>query len=262
MSKLNKQVIKTNIHTLIDEVFVFDTIDSTNTEAKRFFQAGNIINALFISNEQTKGRGRQGKSFFSPANTGLYMTLLLLDTPTSDMRIFDLPTIKMAVSISKAFAQLTKKSLQVKWVNDIFYNGYKVGGILTEKVYSPPNNMHALIVGVGINLSTTIFPNELKNIAGSINEKISRNILATTIVNDFITNNTNPYETIKEYKKISLVLGKRIAFEYNNEVFVGDAIDINNEGYLIVRLLDNDYLTLNSGEISLASKQFVYKPGK
>ncbi|HQC54308.1 MAG TPA: biotin--[acetyl-CoA-carboxylase] ligase [Clostridia bacterium] len=257
MNKLDQQIITEGIHHSIDEVFVFDTIDSTNTEAKKVFQAGNNINALFISNEQTAGRGRQGKSFYSPADTGLYMTLLLQEQTINQTNIVDLPTIKMAVSVSKAFNKLTGKNIQVKWVNDIFYKGYKVGGILTEKVYSPAHNISALVIGIGINISTTIFPNELKNIAGAINEQISRNHFAIEITNAVMATDTNLGEIIEEYKQISLVLGKTITFMYNNECVTGVATDINDKGHLIVRLPNNSYLTLNSGEISLTSKQFI-----
>ena len=149
-------------------VRVFDEIDSTNTEAKRMVADGFKADAILVAHTQTAGRGRMGRSFYSPAQTGAYFSILhTLDTPLCDAVAI---TSAASVAVMRAIRTLAGIQTDIKWVNDLYYNGKKICGILTEAV-SAGESIH-VIVGIGINLDTADFPEELKAIAGSLNAKI------------------------------------------------------------------------------------------
>lgn len=220
----------------------FQTVSSTNTYAKE-----NIKNlslpALIISDEQTAGRGRQGKSFFSPKDTGLYMTLVF-NAPES----CELLTPVAAVAVCKELETLGIKP-KIKWVNDIFVNERKVCGILTE-CFSKGDNIY-IALGIGINLTTESFPNEL-NIAGSLSLSCDKTKLAENIsrrILSFCQNNNK--DIIKEYKKRLFVLNKDIKYTKNNREFSARAVDINELCNLIVKHSDGSEAILSSGEISI-----------
>lgn len=144
-------------------VEVYDSLDSTNTLAKS--RADGDAPLLIIARSQTGGRGRLGRSFHSPARTGLYMTVAYTtDQPLSEaVRV----TCAAAVAAVSTIEALTDKRPAIKWVNDMYLNGCKVGGILTEAV-TRPDRLHRMAVGIGLNLSTTEFPEGLRAPAASL----------------------------------------------------------------------------------------------
>ena len=234
------------------DVFVYDSIDSTNTEAKRIFEKGKN-NMLLCAEKQTAGRGRHGKSFYSPEKTGVYFSLVIKRTMalTYASRV----TTAAAVAVCEAIEELTDKKPKIKWVNDIFLDGKKICGILTEAIPSEKkNSADGLITGIGINILTTDFPYEIRDIAGSLGEKtIDKNLLVSKITEkifDFAKNLENP-KIIEEYKARSLVIGRDISYETNGEKHTATAVDIDENCSLVVKLSDGKTVTLTSGEISI-----------
>ena len=144
-------------------VKIWEEIDSTNNIAKSESDADTP--ALYIARTQTGGRGRLGRSFHSPADTGLYMTVAYTtNRPLSEaVRV----TAAAAVAAASAIEALTKITPSVKWVNDLYLHGAKVGGILTEAV-TRPDGAHRMVVGLGINLTTATFPEGLRAPATSL----------------------------------------------------------------------------------------------
>ncbi len=264
MEKLNREIpdlSSKNIGSHLDnpknfDIYVLDTVDSTNSYAKKLAQNGAKNNTVVIANHQTAGRGRLGRTFYSPAHTGLYMSILLCP----DGRILDPAalTIAAAVAVCRCVSTLCDKKPQVKWVNDIFVDNKKICGILAE-AGSDSGILSYIIIGIGLNISTEVFPGELKSIAGSLNTTVNRNVIAGEIINQL--NTLRPLcgtqALIDEYKSFSLVLGKKINFTQNGETYHGTAIDINIEGNLIVRLDTQETVVLKSGEISLGSQNFI-----
>ncbi len=224
----------------------FDTIDSTNTFARE--NADNLTTPVLITAyEQTKGRGRHGKSFFSP-DSGIYFSLLFEADPS-----FDLITPAAAVCTCKALKEICGIDADIKWVNDIFYNGKKVCGILTERFIS--NNKTYTIVGIGINLNTKEFPADLPQ-AGCLGVDIEGRIIAERVA-ELLLQYNSCYEReniLKEYKNKLFIIGKEIDYELNGVIYSGICADINNECNLIVKKPDGDYITLKSGEISIKVK--------
>ena len=146
----------------------FESLPSTNTYAKENIAVLSLP-SLIIANEQTAGRGRRGNSFFSPKDTGLYMTIVFEEKGNSELLT---PIAAVAVCETLEKAGIDPK---IKWVNDIFINGRKVCGILAERCISDGKSY--IILGIGINISTCVFPDELKN-AGSINIDCDKEKLA------------------------------------------------------------------------------------
>ncbi|MDO4618925.1 MAG: biotin--[acetyl-CoA-carboxylase] ligase [Clostridia bacterium] len=219
------------------DVMTLDTVDSTNSYLKRLSPKKNT---LVVANEQTNGRGRQGKSFFSPKDTGIYMSVFL------DIPPYPLLTPDIAVSVCDALDKISPERAKIKWVNDIFLNGKKVAGILTER------HENGVIIGIGINISTANFPDDIKNIAGSLNVNADKSAIIADIVNGLMSNKNR----LDCYKKRLFFLGKEITFIKDGISYTGTALDINEDGNLIVRT-ENETMTLISGEISLGSGRFV-----
>ncbi len=244
-----------------DRLHIFDKIDSTNIYCKKLIQTSPKHQTLVIAETQTAGKGRMGRNFFSPADTGIYMSYII------DRKKIILPptllTVAAGVSVCRVLRNLCKINANIKWVNDIFTNGKKVCGILAESIPAPKTNeLQYIIVGIGINISTPmhIFPEELKDIAGSVfPHNITRNQIIAEIINELnnICSENNITKLINEYKTYSFVIGEKISFMQNGISQTGIATDINCEGNLIVLLENANLIILNSGEVSLESKNFT-----
>lgn len=247
-----RSLLKRNAERL--EVIVLDTVDSTNNEAKRMLATGDCADHLIIANEQTNGRGRLGRSFYSPKNTGIYMTLLMQSRlPLSDAVTV---TTAAAVAVVKAIENVTGIVSEIKWVNDVYVNGKKVCGILTEAISDfETGTAKSIIIGIGINITTEHFPDDIQDRAASLraNVPVRNNIIAET-ANQLVSIYDNlPDKTsfISCYREHSLVIGKKIDFYINNIKQTGIARDIDDNGGLIVSLSDGSCITLSSGEVTV-----------
>lgn len=230
-------------------VHVFDEIDSTNTEAKRMASGGFLGDALLVAHSQTAGRGRMGRSFYSPNGTGAYFSILhTLHAPLCDAVAI---TSAASVAVMRAIRALTGIQTQIKWVNDLYYNEKKVCGILTEAV-STGKHTH-VIVGIGINLDTADFPEELSGIAGSLNAKIDPAGLIAQIYGEIAHYLQDPSSRkwLDDYRAHSMVLGRRVTWIEANRARTGVAEAIDGDGALLIRDEKNDLVRLHTGEISL-----------
>ena len=230
-------------------VRVFDEIDSTNTEAKRMALDGFAGEALLVAHSQTAGRGRMGRNFYSPAQTGAYFSIL----HTLNAPLYDAVAITSAASVAvmRAIRTLARIQTDIKWVNDLYYNGKKVCGILTEAV-SIGESTH-VIVGIGINLDTTDFPEELAAIAGSLNAQIDTSKLIAEIYRQialYLKDSSNR-EWLEDYRKHSMVLGRRVSWGNTQGMQTGVAESIDEDGALIIREENGSLVRLHTGEISI-----------
>lgn len=230
------------------------TADSTNMLARRMALEGAPHKTLFLAEGQTAGRGRRGKSFFSPEGSGLYMSLLL--RPEAILQKPQLITIAAAISVCRAIEAQLQVCPKIKWVNDILLNGKKVCGILTEAVTDfESGGIECIIVGVGVNcaLPSDGFPDGIKDIAGALPEGVSRNRLCGDIaagILDWFQNLHNPL-LIEEYRSRCDTVGKRVSFIYNGESAHASALGIDGDGGLIAEFDDGTITVLNGGEISV-----------
>jgi BirA family biotin operon repressor/biotin-[acetyl-CoA-carboxylase] ligase len=249
-SRIDGDMISKRLSLIPVEVRVFSEIDSTNTEAKRRAFDGADTPLLIISESQSAGRGRMGRSFYSPEGTGLYMSLLLdIASGLSDTVGI---TSAAAVAAVRAIRNVCGVETGIKWVNDIYLKNKKIAGILAESFFE--GDRQFLIIGIGVNMYTADFPAELRGIAGAImSKKGSRSELAAAICEELITliyglpNN----DFMREYRESSIVLGKKVTFTENGKAFFGIAESISDDGALTVVLEDQSIHVLKSGEISL-----------
>lgn len=235
------------------DVRVYASVDSTNNEAKRLLADGLDHATLLLAEEQTSGRGRMGRSFYSPKGTGLYMTLILpLEQPLADAVYI---TTAASVAVVRAAEALTGRTLSIKWVNDIYLGDKKICGILTEAVSNvETGRVQSVIVGVGVNISTTDFPAEVAARAASLLPKeLARNRLAAAIADELLNAcaHLEDHSYIAEYKAHAMVLGRAVVYTENGTQKEAVAVDIDEAGGLVVRDAEGRESTLRSGEITL-----------
>lgn len=234
------------------DVFVFDVIDSTNNEAKRICADGHQKNVIIAANGQTNGRGRRGKSFYSPSKSGLYFSLIL--HPDTDLSDATGITAAAAVAVSQVIAEETKKDPRIKWVNDIFIEDKKVCGILTEAVTDfETMNLQSIIIGIGLNLTTEDFPDDIKSIATSVGNTLNRCEIIAKIYSKIKTlcDALPDRSFMDDYRALSMVIGKTVTFEKNGTPYSAKAENILDDGSLTVVTEDGETMVLNSGEISV-----------
>lgn len=241
-----------------DLIRVFKTVDSTNQTAKKMALEHAPHGTIVLAEEQTAGRGRMGRSFHSPAGSGIYMSFILRPNLTSNDAV--LITTAASVAVARAIEEVTKMEAGIKWVNDIYLNGKKICGILTEALTDfETGGIESIILGVGINFSTAIsnFPKEIQwKVDSLFHEKpagITRNQLAACIIDHVLTlcDQLEDRSFIQEYKQRSIILGKEVKVIHDNTSEQAVAVDIDANGGLVIEKLDGTIKTLNSGEISI-----------
>lgn len=241
------------------KIRVLKSIDSTNNEAKRMAMNGAEDWTLVVAEEQTHGRGRRGRNFYSPAHSGIYMSLIL--KPALSLEDITLITTGTSVAICRAIENLFDLKPQIKWINDIYIENKKICGILTEGVTDfETGGIEAVVLGIGINFSTDNFPEEILEKAGSLMvtkiSQVSRNELAAQIVKEIyrVMENIQNREYLDEYRERSWILGEMIDVITPEETYRAKALDIRENGALVVEHEDGSIETLISGEISILKK--------
>lgn len=263
LSSTSKLLSQTEISSLLDNknhnVIVLKEIDSTNNYIKMNPQLEDLT--VVISDYQTGGRGRLGRSFFSPANSSIYLSLLIKNPD----RYYDVSmlTVTAAVALFEAVKPFTTSDLKIKWVNDLFLNDKKLAGILTEsETEMETKTFRHAIIGIGINVLNESFPKDLEDIATSIfiedKKNVNRNQLASSIINsldknlDILKNSTT--EIIKKYNDNLIFKNEVITFRNFNETFNATFKGINESGNIIL-LVNGEEKTYISGEILTKHKK-------
>ena len=238
---------------------VYNTVGSTNTVLKQLAENGEAEGRVIIANEQTAGKGRMGRSFYSPPNSGAYISILL--RPKLSAADSLLITTAAAVAVSRAIESVTGRRTAIKWVNDIYCDGKKVCGILTEaSINFEGGTLSYAVLGIGINIASPDggFPNELKDIATSIYEgkpysSETRSKLAASVLDNFyeLYGNLHTKGFMREYRERSFVIGKEVYVISPNSREEALVLDIDDDARLIVRTASGEIKTLSSGEISI-----------
>lgn len=233
---------------------------STNADLKKTAENGASEGTVLIALEQTEGKGRMGRSFYSPADTGLYMSILLRPLFPAEKSLYI--TTCAATAVSEAIDCTAGVNSEIKWVNDVYLSGKKVSGILTDASLDfESGGLHYAVCGIGVNISTELFPDKLGDIAGCISN--GKNDLRAKLASEIITRFFGYYSTLEqlkflpEYRKRSLLIGKRIEFIINNNDFSGVAEDIDEKARLVVRLDNGELIALSSGEVQLKKGDII-----
>ena len=229
------------------------TTPSTNDLAKEYARKGEKEGTVIVAEYQTKGKGRLGRSFFSPSGAGIYMSVIL--RPETDENTGLLITSFASVAVCRAIEKVCGAEPKIKWVNDVYLGGKKVCGILTESLICE-GKAEYIILGIGINVNGVDFPEELREIATSIEKetqkKQNKKALLKAVLKelDDLYKNYQTGEFLKESKNRSCILGKEIFVIRGGESYMAKAIDLNSLGGLIIEK-DGKREVLNSGEVSI-----------
>ncbi|MBQ8752610.1 MAG: biotin--[Clostridia bacterium] len=256
MSDLQKEGIlaRLNTHTFGHPLTVVAETVSTNTDLRRMAAAGAPEGATLVAAAQTGGRGRRGRSFFSPTG-GVYLSTLL--RPAAHNRP-ELVTSCAAVAVARAIERLCPVEVGIKWVNDLYIRRRKVCGILAEADFTPEGQIDHIVLGVGINVAPGELPPELKAIATSLGNEgdvPSREALIAALLEEgemaYATMDSGAF--LAESRRRSVVLGQEVTVLQGVESFPATALAITEDGHLLVRTATEERL-LKAGEVSLRVK--------
>lgn len=243
------------------DIHVLGKVDSTNKTVREKADHGEEEGYVVIASEQTEGRGRYGREFYSPDGTGVYFSILLRpDSYSSEEAVFF--TTMAAVAVCEAIEKVSDEKPRIKWVNDIYIKGKKVCGILTEASLGVESGtIEYIILGLGVNMYPPEhgFPEELKKIAGSVLDSVkedTKNHFIAAFLNSFLKyyNHSDHKAHIKKYKQYSFVQGKEITVIKRKEEKTAYACDIDDLCRLKVRYEDGTVEKLSFGEIKIKCK--------
>lgn len=241
------------------DILVLPTAESTNSLVREKAAQGGCEGLVIVSNEQTGGRGRYGRTFFSPDKTGIYLSILLKPTLPSAQALCI--TTMAAVAMCEAIEEVSPETPQIKWVNDIFVSGRKVCGILTEAALDLESGMLAYaVLGVGVNVYPPQdgFPEEIRHTAGSVFSSAqtdAKNRLAAAFLNRFLSYYRTPGfgGYLEKYRVRNLVMGKKATVFQNGTTRQVDICGIDDGCRLIVRDKDGQIDHLSYGEIQISN---------
>ena len=236
-------------------VYVHERLDSSNQTAKRLALAGAPHGTGVVGGQQSAGRGRMGRRCESPAGKGIYLSLVLrVPVPASEALGV---TVGAAVAVARAVQKLCGIELGIKWVNDLYYQGKKVCGILTEAGTSVESGLlEWLVVGIGLNLTATAedFPPELTAKAGSLYPggpaPVSRAALAGAIGRELLALCPG-FECLDEYRARCFVPGHWVTVCTGTETYAAQALSIDDAGRLVVQREGGRIEALRCGEVTI-----------
>ena len=245
-------------HPWAENIHYFDTIDSTNTQAKRLAAAGAPHGTVLIAGHQTGGRGRMGRSFHSPAGLGIYLSVILRPdcSPGELMHL----TCATGTAMCDAIEAVAGFRPGTKWINDLVHRSRKLGGILAEMSLSASGQVNHAVVGIGINCnhSPEDFPPEIRDIAGSLSmvsgDPVSPAKLAAAMIDSLWRMDqqllAEKSGIMDRYRKDCVTIGREIQI-MSDPPKPGFAEGVDDDGGLIVRFTDGHRETVSAGEVSV-----------
>lgn len=244
-------------------VQVYDTLESSNRTAKLLALDGAPHGTLVLTAHQSAGRGRLGRVFESPSGKGVYLSVLL--RPAVPAASAQTATIGAAVAVCRAVQELCGLELGIKWVNDLYYQGKKVCGILTEAGTDlESGRLEWLVVGIGLNLTSRPedWPEELRPIAGSLYPggpaPVSRAALAGAIARELL-GLCPAFDCLDEYRARCFVPGHWVTVCTGTESYAAKAVAIDDAGRLIVQREGDRTEALCHGEVSIRPSPLAVK---
>lgn len=241
-----------------DTLHWFNSIDSTNNEAKRLAQTGAPHGTVLIAGHQSQGRGRMGRSFDSAQGMGIYLSVILRPHCTAQALMH--LTCAVGVAMCDAIELAAGFRPGIKWINDLVAGNKKLGGILTELSVDPQSGLiQYAVVGIGINCDQTPedFPPELREIASSVRmhtgHAIRKERLAAAMILalEQMDKRLLRHDFMVTYRKDCVTLGQPVVVLRAGEKRYGTALDVDAQGGLIVRFEDGCVQTVQSGEVSV-----------
>lgn len=239
-------------------IYYFDELDSTNVKIKELAIGGAEHGTVVVADKQTAGKGRRGRTWESPAGTNLYFSILL--RPTFATEKAPMLTLVMAYSAAKVIREYLHMKAMIKWPNDLVLEKKKICGILTEMTLNGMDIDH-IVVGTGINVNLTEFPEELRGTATSLflekGTEIDRKVLLEKVLQEFwrqyelFVEKQNLSYLQKEYNAMLVNCGKEVCVLEPENAYRAIAKGINCEGELLVTKTDGSEAVVYAGEVSV-----------
>ena len=261
----DKQALESAIKTekMGQPLYFYPETDTTNDRIRELALEGAPEGTLAVAELQTAGRGRRGRAWQAPAESGIWMSLLLRpDIPPAQASVL---TLLAGIALTEAIEDVTGMEVGIKWPNDILLNGRKLVGILTE-MDCDMEKIHSVTVGMGINVNTKEFPADLKEIATSLYLELDQEYDRTELVAQAMAHFEALYEEFlaaggvfapfkERYRRKCLNIGREVRV-IGRETYPAMALDITPEGELIVKRKDNGAEeVVFSGEVSIREKE-------
>lgn len=237
-------------------VHYYTEIGSTNDVARELALKGADEGTLVVAEKQIKGRGRRGRHWVSPAGTGIFASLIL--RPNLLPAHAPILTLTAAVAGAEAIHELTELPVGIKWPNDLLIRGRKTAGILTEMSAEIDTIFH-VIIGVGINVNTDSFPEELQYVATSLAKEVRQEVSRQRLLQLFLQRFEKWYDclpskrdrVLDRWRRLSITLGRQVTVFSPNFTVQGQALDIDQEGALLIHTTNGEQVRILSGDVSL-----------
>lgn len=251
-----REGLDTNVFGWKDIVY-YSKISSTNTKAKELAAGDAPEGTLVVAEQQVKGRGRKGRTWFSPSQGGIYISLILKPpiSPGEAPKI----TMLTGVVVAETLLKLTPCKINIKWPNDILVNGKKLAGILTE-MSTEMDAIDYIVVGLGMNVSTLGFPDDIKDKATSILIETGKYFPRVTFIREYLRWYEKYYEifknigfepVIQRWKELTNTIGQMVIAEVAGKKYIGEVHDIDNDGILILKDESEKLHRIFSGDVTL-----------
>jgi len=239
------------------EIIYFEETDSTNARARDLAEKGAPEGTLVIAESQTRGRGRKGRTWFSPSGAGIYASLILRPAiPTSEATRI---TFLTAVAAAETLLHSTDQVVRIKWPNDILINGKKVAGILTE-ISAEKGAVDYAVVGLGMNVNTPAFPNDIEETATSILIETGKRFSRAGLLREYLRRQeaclrwlrSSGFKPILDrWKELADSIGREVRVEMMDKTYIGWVEDIDPEGILILKDKEGVSHRIVSGDVAL-----------
>lgn len=242
-------------------IFAYKAVKSTNDLAAEMAEGGQPEGTIVVADQQTKGRGRLGRRWYSPEGTGIYLSIVL--KPEFPTEMAPAVSVLTAVALADTLVKYNPDDVRIKWPNDVLIGGRKVAGILTE-LAAEREKINHIIIGVGINVNQAAgdFPEEIRHLATSVRRSVKKKVRRVDLLQSFLANFEKEYAGYKrsglkkshaKIRKYSSLIGHEITIRSGRHEETGRAVDIDVDGRLVLER-DGVKSLINAGEVTVAKR--------
>ncbi len=243
------------------DYFYYREIDSTNNRALELAADGYPEGTVVVAETQTAGRGRRGRTWYSPPRHGIYLSVIL--RPQLPVREIPRVSLVIGVAVAETLEAAFQLPARIKWPNDILINNRKIAGVLSE-VVTGSQGIDCIVTGIGLNINNPLqdFPGELRTAPTSVLAEKETPVSRVRVLQELLMHLETRYYQLLEGnfngildkgKSLSTVIGKEVEYDSQNGLAIGQAVDIDDNGFLLVKDKSGKIHTVTSGEVYLSS---------